>query len=1138
MNKKITYLLVVLFSYICVGCSTSEPDLYGSISGVVVDEETQEPLKGVSVTIAPQNATKITASDGVFTFKDLLPDEYNITFKKDEYESEVKKVNVQVGINTKADVVLSKLQPVLSVSVKTLDFGAEQTTLSFDISNSGKGVLEWNISENAEWLSCSETSGKTEKAKSSVVVTILRDGLDKGNYTQNIVIASNGGSDIVTIKVEVSGAEIEIMPMEVDLGEDESSVQFTLTNKGKGNISYKTEVSNNWMGLEPNAGDITTKGYVTLSVNRGSLDPGEYNGTVTFIIGAERISIPVKMTIPVKSKPVVSFDKTKDITYNTATFVGTIVEVGSSNIIRYGFCWSAEEEPTIEDNISDMGDCSAPISFEGKISDLKENTKYYVRAYAENAIGLSYSNVSTFVTAGLPTIPTVQTKDVTNISSNSAIANGTVISLGNVSKITQFGHIWGKSKELSTALASKTELGSLTDIGEYKSEVYELEPNQVYYVCSYATNEKGTAYGDVVEFNTLPADIILSTDKVTDIVHNAATCGGRISDYGGRTIKECGLCWSQSSKNVSITDKKVIGKIDKNMWSCRMEGLEKESTYYVRAYVISSDGTVFYGEIQSFNTTEEMSLVELSPVTISEIETQSVLLQSQIKDRGNCELKECGFCWSTEPSPSIEDESIKYESNGIFTVFGRKIEGLKDGTTYYVRAYAINAMGVSYSDEVNFTTKEITIPAWKSISVLNIGKTKVDASASLLSDGNTEITEMGVCWATHSDVSIFNEKKICDNGMDLSTQITGLLGTTTYYIRAYAQNSKGIAYSEEIQFTTKDTEVDVWDGVSVATSFAGGIGTESDPILIESGAQLKLLSDKGASGVSYEGIYFKLNSNINLNNKQWTPIRNFAGNFNGGGNSITDLRITNYNDDYVGLFGNMKTGSVSNLNVSGYIKTERSYVGMICGGATGDVKFENISVTGTVAGSSRVGGILGWIKRFKVASFINVINKSSVSGVGCVGGIFGGGYANYTGNVSISNCLNSGDVTGKENVGGILGTCDGGTISNVCSVAERNDGLGILADSFAEYATDAENCYWLNNVANNKGVEKGFNSYQEYNNCSYFTQKANNCPLLQLNNKDLVETLNEWVEDNGTDKYCKWEYEIVDGLAYPKMRIF
>ena len=87
MNKKITYLLVVLFSYICVGCSTSEPDLYGSISGVVVDEETQEPLKGVSVTIAPQNATKITASDGVFTFKDLLPDEYNITFKKDEYEN-------------------------------------------------------------------------------------------------------------------------------------------------------------------------------------------------------------------------------------------------------------------------------------------------------------------------------------------------------------------------------------------------------------------------------------------------------------------------------------------------------------------------------------------------------------------------------------------------------------------------------------------------------------------------------------------------------------------------------------------------------------------------------------------------------------------------------------------------------------------------------------------------------------------------------------------------------------------------------------------------------------------------------------------------------------------------------------------
>jgi len=1143
MKKAVTYFFIILLSCMYIGCSTAEPDVYGSISGVVIDGENQEPLKGVSVTITPQTATKITASDGTFSFKDLLPDEYSLTFKKDEYESEVKKVNVQVGINSKADVALDKLQPALSLSLKTLDFGTEQTTLTFDISNSGKGVLEWKISEDVEWISCSETSGKTEKTKSSIVVTISREGLDKGTYTQTIAIASNGGSEVVTVNMEVVGSEVDIVPLEVDLGENESSIQFTLTNKGKGNVTYKAEVSNNWMNITPATGDITTKGYVTLSVNRGSLDPGDYNGTVTFILGGDKISIPIKMSIPVKSTPVVSFDKVKDITYNTANLVGTIVEIGSSNIIHYGFCWSTEkEEPTTEDNVSDMGDCSAPISFEGKISDLKENTKYYVRAYAENAVGLSYSNVSAFVTAGLPTTPSVQTKDVTDVTSSSVVANGAVISLGNVKKLTQFGHIWGKSKELSIELPTKTELGNLTQIGEYKSEINKLDPNHVYYVCAYATNEKGTAYGDIVEFNTLPADIILSTDKVTDIVHNAATCGGKISDYGGRTIKECGLCWSQSENKVSIADEKTIGKIEQDKWSCRIEGLEKETDYYVRAYVISSDDAVFYGDIQVFKTAEEMSLAELSTVTISEVETQSVLLQSQIKNYGNCELKECGFCWSTEPSPSLDDEFVKYESNGVFVIFGNRINGLKDGTTYYVRAYAINSMGVSYSEEVNFTTKEITLPIWETISVSNIGKTKVDVKASLSSNGNTEITEMGICWATHSDVTIFNEKKICDNGMSLSTQVTGLSGITTYYMRAYAQNSKGIAYSNEIQFTTTDKEVDVWDGISVATSFAGGIGTESDPILIASGGQLKLLSNNVNAGTTYDGIYFKLTSNINLNNQEWIPIGNkekkFQGWFDGNNLNITNLRITKRCDN-AGLFGVVQTGEISNLSVSGDVRGYNN-VGILCGYLQSNA--HNVLTRGIVDGESHVGGCVG---EFDYGYRIrNVSNYAEVNGNSGVGGVIGCIYphtsslwdASY-----VENCINYGTVKG-DMAGGILGYLYyyWGTkayvfyLNNCCNMAS-DTGRGILGRYEESYYGDrykAENYFWLNDIVNNRGSEDGGLTGGKY---SYFTQTTNNCLLLQLQDKDLVETLNQWVEDNGSDRYCKWKYEIVGGNALPVM---
>ena len=77
MKKIILYILDCIFSSIglLISCTSSEEDLYGSFSGIVTDADTKQPLNDVSVSITPQGETKVTGSDGAYTFLELAPTE-------------------------------------------------------------------------------------------------------------------------------------------------------------------------------------------------------------------------------------------------------------------------------------------------------------------------------------------------------------------------------------------------------------------------------------------------------------------------------------------------------------------------------------------------------------------------------------------------------------------------------------------------------------------------------------------------------------------------------------------------------------------------------------------------------------------------------------------------------------------------------------------------------------------------------------------------------------------------------------------------------------------------------------------------------------------------------------------------------
>ena len=224
-----------------------------------------------------------------------------------------------------------------------------------------------------------------------------------------------------------------------------------------------------------------------------------------------------------------------------------------------------------------------------------------------------------------------------------------------------------------------------------------------------------------------------------------------------------------------------------------------------------------------------------------------------------------------------------------------------------------------------------------------------------------------------------------------------------------------------------------WDG-TVATKYAGGIGTQADPYLISTGAELAYLrvdTANGVSGSTTKGKYYKMTNDIDLDSKAWTPIgvyylgtdhsKAFYGNFDGNNFSLHNLNI-NKTTDGIGFFGGAYSASISNLTIaSGTVKGGKYNTGGFVGKASAS-KFYNLTNHANISSGSQVGGIIGGDMDSTYDSLVNygtIITPSEI-----VGGIVG------VTNANVSNAANYGNVTGGSKVGGIVGQGRGNTVSN------------------------------------------------------------------------------------------------------------
>ncbi len=439
------------------------------------------------------------------------------------------------------------------------------------------------------------------------------------------------------------------------------------------------------------------------------------------------------------------------------------------------------------------------------ISGLTYNKTYYWNVQAmgngTSTQDSTWANSGTdwyFATANEVTIPTVSTKPVTSITQNSAVSGGNVLSDGGAA-VTVRGICWSKSPNPTTADLKTTDGSGL---GDFTSHITSLDAGTTYHVRAYATNSKGTAYGSNEVFTTAVETTLptVSTDPVSSITQNSAVCGGNVTSDGGAAVTARGVCWSQAAYPTTDNSRTIDGS-GLGSFTSNITGLNPGITYHVRAYATNSKGTA-YGSNEVFTTAVETTLPTVSTDPLSSITPNSAVCGGNVTSDGGAAVTARGVCWSQSAYPTT-DNSRTIDGSGLGS-FTSNITGLNPGITYHVRAYATNSNGTAYgSDRVFTTAGEITLPTVSTNPVSSITQDSAVCGGNVTSDGGAAVTARGVCWSKAANPTIYHSKTDDGSGLgSFTSYITPLDRAVTYYVRAYATNSKGTSYGAQHAFTT------------------------------------------------------------------------------------------------------------------------------------------------------------------------------------------------------------------------------------------------------------------------------------------------------------------------------------------------
>jgi len=600
------------------------------------------------------------------------------------------------------------------------------------------------------------------------------------------------------------------------------------------------------------------------------------------------------------------------ITQTTATSGGNITSDGGTSVTSRGVCYGTTTNPTILNTVTVNG--TGTGIFASPITGLIAGTTYYLRAYAINSLGTAYGNEITFTTTAAAVIPTLTTTAVTSITQTTASSGGNITSDGGAA-VTSRGVCYGTTA--NPTIANSVTING-TGTGAFASPITGLTANTTYYVRAYAINTAGTAYGNEISFITAGSGIIfnpnLTYGSVSDndgntyktIVigtqewmaenlkttkYNDGTAITNVTDNTAWTTAGAAYCWynndaatykatygalynwyavdptSNGNKNICPTGWHVPTDVEWTTLTTYLGGetvaggkmKESGTTHWTTpntgadnsigftglpggtrigggSFNIGINGTwwsstainglyalaslLVYNSSDAYrsNTTKDIGfsvrclkgnpilLPTLATTAISAITQTTASSGGNITSDGGGAVTSHGVCYGTTANPTILN-SVTVNGTGT-GIFASPITGLTAGTTYYLRAYAINSAGTAYGNQITFTTTAATvIPTLTTIAISAITQTTASSGGNATADGGAAITARGVCWGTATNPTVALTTKTSD-GTGIGTftsSIAGLTANTIYYVRAYATNTAGTAYGVQVSFTTSAT---------------------------------------------------------------------------------------------------------------------------------------------------------------------------------------------------------------------------------------------------------------------------------------------------------------------------------------------
>ena len=456
----------------------------------------------------------------------------------------------------------------------------------------------------------------------------------------------------------------------------------------------------------------------------------------------------------------------------------------------------------------------------------------------------------------------------------------------------------------------------------------------------------------------------------------------------------------------------------------------------------------------------------------------------------------------------------------VFELFGRSTD--ENGTLlYHGRSLETLILKENGLNQINVEVSPYT-DAPGSILFSNVTLTRADNTS--LSPNYVKVCKVGVTGSVYETVKSTEDGKYHE---DTSNKKVDSLAAGQYEVI--------VAWKEEMTGDNPDTtdvepNDNVWDLVIASetiyvtvyggrtTTISGFVSEETGSgiintnlIVIDNALDFYAFASSVNSGNDYSDKIIMLGADIDLNNEEWTPIGQKAGNkfsgvFDGNNKTISGLSITENNiavtnasfDNYVGLFGAIENGTVKRLKVSGSV-TGINAAGIVARMDSGTIEdcISNVTVVGTGKGTDKDKGKAGGIvclTNTGNCTINNCTNNGNVSGVteAGVGGIaayvrknttisgctnnaeigsntdkYSGGIAGYVTDsvdILIKNCTNTGSVTAYQDVGGIVGTITGVASITSCSnsgainAGENGNGGGIAGSTSNNQSTNITGC--------------------------------------------------------------------------------